>query len=188
MATEKLKAYTTEYNHAVGNLNSLKVKTVANGAIVEGADIDNFTFVELGFNAEGERTAKQLSDVTKKSYLIASPETRYMGEAMTEFFNEVGERARIVVPEAGYTRFDASAFELDPGDATLTPARPAVTEVNNGQVAHFNPASKKFMISAAATPHPDYGTASAKLLVVSDEDDIAYTFGVAMVRFEVQEA
>jgi hypothetical protein len=188
MSTRQLKAFQEEGTHAVGNLNSLKVKTVANGAIVEGADIDNFTFVELSFNVDGERTATQLSDATKKSYLIASPETRYMGEAMADFFNAVGERARIVVLEAGYTRFDASAFELDPGDAAATPARAAVTDVANGQVAHFNPASKKFMISAAATPHPDYGTASAKLLVVSDEDDIAYTFGVAMVKFEVQEA
>jgi hypothetical protein len=188
MTTRQLKAFEEVGTHAVGNLSNLKVKTVAQGAIVDGADIDNFTFGELSFNADGERVVKQLAAVGNKSYLVAAPETRYMGELMGDFYNAVGERVRIVVLEPNYTRFDASAFELDPGDAAATPARAAVTEVQNGQVAHFNPASKKFMISAAATPHPDYATASAKLLVVNNEEDMAYTFGVPMARFEVTEA
>ncbi|MBD1379208.1 hypothetical protein [Metabacillus arenae] len=178
MATEQLKAFSEEHNHAVGNLNSLKVKTVANGAIVENADIDNFTLVQLSFNADGERVARQLSAVTNKSYLIAAPETRYMGEAMTDFYNAVGDRARIVVLEAAYTRFETSAYSLNTG----------VTEITNGQVAHFDPATKKFIISASGTPHVDYANASAKFLVVSNEEDIAYTFGKPMVRFEVIEA
>jgi hypothetical protein len=176
MASRALEALKAVGNHATGNLNSLKVKTVAHGALVEGADVDNFTLVELGFNAEGERTAKQLSDVTKKSYLIASPETRYLGEAVVDFYNGVGERARIVLLEAGYTRFDSSAFALD---AT-------VTAVEKGKVAHFDPASKKFLIHDGT--HVDYATASAKFLVVSNEDDLEYTQGQPLVRFEVIEA
>lgn len=171
MASRILTALQEVGTHAVGNLNSLKVKTVANGAIVEGSDIDNFTLVELGFNAEGERTAKQLSAVDKKSYLIATPETRYLGEAIADFYNGVGERARIVILEEGYTRFDTSAF-------TGTP--------ENGKVAHFDPATKKYIIHDGS--HADYDSAKAKFLVVSDEDDIQYTLGQPMVRLEVIEA
>lgn len=179
MATRILKALQERGNHTVGNLNSLKVKTVAHGAIVEGADIDNFTFVELGFNAEGERTCKQLSDVTKETYLIAAPESLYIGgEQLVDFYNAVGERARIVVLEPKYTRFDTSAFALNAG----------ITEIKNGQVAHFDPETKKFIISAADSPHADYANASAKLLVVSNEDNLEYVCGKATVRFEVIEA
>ncbi|MCA1025677.1 hypothetical protein LCM23_06205 [Cytobacillus kochii] len=171
MGSRLLKAMQEVGKHATGNLNSLKVKTVANGALVEGAAIDNFTAVELGFNANGERTVKQLSDVTKKTYLIASPETRYMGEAIGDFYNEVGERARIVIFEEAYTRFDTSAYTGEPA---------------NGKFAHFDPATKKFLIHDGT--HADYETASAKFLVVNDEQDIEYTLGQPLVRLEVIEA
>ncbi|WP_080845564.1 hypothetical protein [Cytobacillus gottheilii] len=171
MASRILKALQEVGTHAVGNLNSLKVKTVANGALIEGADVDNFTLVELGFNADGERVAKQLSAVDKKAYLIAAPETRYLGEAMADFYNAVGDRARIVILEEAYTRFDTSAF-------TGTP--------ENGKFAHFDPVTKKFLIHDGA--HADYATASAKFLVVSNEDDMEYTLGAPMVRLEVIEA
>jgi len=187
MATRIMKAYEEKGQHSVGNLNSIKVKTVAHGAIAT-EDVDNFTAVELGFNAEGERTFSQLTDVTKKTYLVAAPEIRYMGEEMVDFFNGAGDRARIVVLESAYTRFESSAFTLDSGDATATPARSAVVSINNGQVAHFDPTSKKFIVSASTTSHPDYATASAKFLVVANEEDLDYTLGAQTVRLEVQEA
>jgi hypothetical protein len=171
MASRFLKAMQEVGTHAIGNLNSLKVKTVAHGAKIVDADVDNFTLVELGFDADGERTAKQLSAVDKKGYLIAAPETRYLGEALGDFYNAVGERARIVILEEAYTRFDTSAF-------TGTPA--------NGKVAHFDPATKKFLIHDGA--HADYANAKAKFLVVSNEDDMEYTQGQALVRLEVIEA
>jgi hypothetical protein len=188
MATRQLKVLTEQGTHEIGNLNSLKVKTVAHGAIIEGADVDNFTLVELGFNADGERTAKQLSAAGNKAYLIASPEVRNMGEELVDFYNAIGDDARIVVLEENYTRFDSSAYSLDPGDAAATPARAAVTEVNNGQVAHFDITSKKYIVSASATPHPGYAGSSAKFLVVSNEEDLEYTCGKALVRLEVIEA
>lgn len=183
MATRQLKALQEKGTHAVGNLNSLKVKTVAHGAIC-GEDIDNFTMVQLGFNADGEREAMQLAAVANKSYLIASPEVRYMGEEMVDFYNGQGERARIVVPESGYTRFDSSAYSLDAGDSGA--GRPAVTAIAKGQVAHFDPASKKFIISDAANAHPDFANADVQLMVVSNEEDIDFTLGAPTVRFEVQ--
>jgi hypothetical protein len=177
MATRQLKALTEKGTHAVGNLCSLKIRTIPYGAIVEGADIDNFTLVELGFNADGERTCKQLSDVTKKSYLIASPEVRNMGEEMVDFYNAVGEYARIVILDEGL-RFDTSAYQLNTG----------VTEIQQGQVAHFDPATKKFIISSASSPHADYANARAKFLVVHNEEDLEYTNGMPLVRLEVIES
>ncbi len=185
MATVQGRAFEQENNHEVGNLNSLKVKTVAHGAICT-EDIDNFTAVELGFNAEGERTASSLTAVGNKTYLIAAPETRYMNEAPVDFFNGVDERARIVVFEEAYTRFDTSAFELN-DDGTANGGT-AISSIQNGQVAHFNPATKKFMISDAASPATDYTNASAKFRVVSNEEDLDYTLGKATVRLEVIEA
>lgn len=178
MATRQFQALTEKGTHAVGNLSNLKIKTVNYGAIVTGADIDNFSLVELGFNADGERTATQLSAITKKAYLIASPEARYMGEELVDFYNAVGERARIVILEEGYTRFDTSAFSLNTG----------VTEVAVGQVAHFDPATKKFIISDAGNPHADYAGSSAQFVVVSNEADMEYSLGAATVRLECTKA
>lgn len=177
MATRMLKALTEKGNYHVGNLCSIKIRTLAHGALVEGADIDNFTLVELDFNADGERICKQLSDVTKKSYLIASPEMLYLGEQMVDFYNAVGERARIVYLDEG-VRFDTSAFSKNVG----------VTEIKNGQVAHFDPVTKVFIISNAGAAHADYANAKAKFLVVSDEADMDYTLGKATVRLEVLES
>lgn len=179
MATRMLDVLQTKGTHAVGNLNSLKVKTVSHGALVDTAAVDNFTIVELGFNSDGERICKQLSNKANKGYLIATPEVRYIeGEELVDFYNAVGDRARIVVLEPGYTRFDTSAFTLNAG----------VASVANGQVAHFDVTTKKFIISASGTPHADYATSKAKFLVVNNEADLLYTCGLPLVRLEVVEA
>lgn len=175
MATRQLKVLTERGNHEIGNLNSMKYNTLNHGAVVIGAPIDNFTLVELGFDAAGERTCKQLSDVTKKSYLIASPENRMMNEELVDFYNEVGERARIVFLEEG-RRFDTSAFEKNTG----------VTTIKNGQVAHWDVTKKKFLIQETASPVAAYATANKKFLVVLNEDDLEYTAGKTLVRLEVQ--
>lgn len=178
MSTRQLKTMLEKGTHEVGNLSSIKIKTLAHGALVVDADIDNFTWVELGFNADGERTVKQLSDKANKGYLIASPEVRNMGEELVDFFNAVGERARIVIPEQDYTRFDASAYTLDTG----------VTEIKEGQVAHFDVATKKFIISNPAAAHTDYAGSYNQFLVVNSEDDLEYVAGKATVRLEVSKA
>lgn len=177
MATRQLKAMIEKGTHEVGNLSSIQVRTLNHGALVGTADIDNYTLVELGFNAENERICKQLSDETVKSYLIASPEARYLGEEMVDFYNAVGERARIIYLDEGL-RFDTSAFTKNAG----------VTEIVNGQVAHFDAATKKFMVSAAGSAHADYAGAKAKFLVVADEDDSDYNLGKAVIRLEVTES
>lgn len=177
MATRQQQVLITKGNHEVGNLNSIKVRTIAHGAIVNGEDIDNYTLVELGFDANGERTCTQLSAATKKSYLIASPEARFMGEELVDFYNAVGERARIVILDEG-VRFDTSAYSLNAG----------VSAVANGLVAHFDTATKKFILSTAGSAHANYATASAKFTVVSNEADMMYLAGKPVVRLEVASA
>lgn len=177
--TESIKALLNLVKHEVGNLNNVgDLKTVHGGAIAT-EDIDNFTLVELDFDATtGERTAKSLADKTHKAYLCASPEIRPLGEPITSFYNATGDRIRPVILEVGYTRFDSSAYTLNTG----------VTEIKNGLVAHFDVTTKKFIISNPASAHADYATSSAQFVVVSNEDDVLYTDGKALVKFEVAKA
>lgn len=174
MATRQLQVLKQRGTHHVGNLNSWKVRTLPHGARVVDADIDNFTLVELDFDENGERVCRQLSSVTKKGYLIATPENRMMDEDLVDFYNAVGDYARIVFLDEGL-RFDTSAFTLNSG----------VNEVKNGYVAHFDPASKTFIISNPQSPHPDYENAVDKFLVVNNEEDLEYTNGKPLVRLEV---
>lgn len=177
MASELLKILKNGIpKHAVGNLNNWTVRTLNQGAKVVGADIDNFTFVELGFDAEGERTCKQLSAKTNKAYLIAGVE-RYLEygmlkESLSSFYNAIGERSRIVHLDEGL-RFDTSAFSKNTG----------VTEIKNGMVAHFDVTTKKFIVSDGTTNHADYEGSSVKLLVV--DADSATIDGQKCIRLEV---
>lgn len=177
MATDIQKALATEGTHGVGNLHSHNPSTVNHGALVVDASIDNYTIGELGFSTDGEeRTVKQLSVKTNRGVLVATPERRYLGEGISEFFNDVGDRARVINMEVGETRFDSSSYELNT----------SVTEVKSGQVAHFSVAKKKFIISESAAAHADYATSASQFVVVKNG-----TFeldGKEMVRLEVTKA
>ena len=173
MTTKPFKTLTKKELHTVGNVTSSHdyLQDIPHGAIMT-EDVDNFTLVELGFNADGERTATPLSDKTKKGYLVASPERRYLGENLGEFYNGEGERGRILIQKEG-VRFDASNY-----NAT------AVTEIKAGQVAHYDTGTKKYVISDGT--HADFATAGNKYAVVLSENDIRYTLGQPTVRFEIQ--
>lgn len=175
MTTRQVQVLKTKGTHEIGNLNSIKIRTLNYGALVSSTPIDNFTLVELGYNSDGERICNQLADVKNKSYLIASPEDRMLGEELVDFFNDIGERARIVFLDEG-VRFDTSAFVKNTG----------VAEIKNGQVAHFDPATKKFLIQDAMSPTADYSNANKKFEVVLSEKDLDYTCGKPLVRLEVQ--
>lgn len=175
MTTKAFKALTEKEFHTVGNVTSSHdyLQDIPHGAIMT-ADTDNFTLVELGFNVDGERTATPLSDQTKKGYLVASPERRYLGENLSEFYNGKGERGRILVQKEA-VRFEASNF-----DATAVTA----TGIKAGQVAHFNITTKKYVISDGT--HADYAAAGNKYTVVGNESDLRYTLGKPMVHLEIQ--
>lgn len=182
MSSEMLKAYKAVPTHAVGNLNNWKVKVIPYGAIVTTADVDNFTLVQYdGFNADGERQCKQLAAVTTKGFLIASVEERFVeGEALASFYNGIGDRGRLVVIEAGVTRFDTSAFEMN----VVGNGGTAVTAVAVGMTAFFDPTKKKFIVCNAGAEATLYSTAVNKFVVVGVETDSAYGFAVDTVKLE----
>ena len=175
MATSAFRALSQKEKRTVGNIVSTSkyVKDVANGALFT-EDVENFHLVEIEYDADGVLVAKALTDVTKKAYLVAAPERRYLGENIGEFFVGEGERARILYTTEGLI-FDASAYELDG----------TVTEIKAGQKAHYNVATKKYLIHDGS--HADFANASVQLTVKSSEDNLEYTLGQPMVRFVIEQ-
>lgn len=174
--------------HNVGSLNNWDKKVLNQGAKVDKAAIDNFTLVELDFNTAGERICKSLSDTNKKGYLVATPED-YMSEyeSISSFFNDVDEMARIVKLEEGM-RFECSNVDF----AQKTGSAPANDHpLKNGQHAHYDHNTKKFLISNHSSANPGansnmgtgYQTAANKFLLV-DKDCVSID-GQTVYRFEV---
>ena len=172
MASTLLNALINEGTHGVGSLNSLKVKTLAVGAVAV-ADTDNFTLVQLdGFNEEGDQKFKQLGSETARGYLLAAVEQRFMNEDISHFYVGEDEKARLVVLEPDYTRFETSSFTKNA----------ALGEIKKGQVAHFDVATKKYIISKADAAHAKYATAANKFSVVGTADDTMGNFMQETVR------
>lgn len=170
MATTAFRALTQKEKRSVGNIVSTHkyVKDVANGALFT-EDVENFHLVETAY-VDGELTAKYLTDTTKKAFLVAAVERRYMGENLSEFFVGEGERARIVYPTEGLI-IDVSAFT-------------ATGTIEAGQKAHYDVATKKYVIHDGT--HADYATASVQFEVKSGEDNLDFTLGLPTVRLVIQ--
>lgn len=173
MATDQIKVLATKGNHEVGTLLSSQIRTVPHGAIAEVA-ADNYTVVELGFDKEGNRTFKPLSDKVKKGHLLAAVEVLNMGEKLVDFFIDKEESARVVIQDEGI-QVETSAFELNTG----------LTAVQVGQVGHYDTTKKKVIISKAGTEHADYATAGNKYLVVGDESHVECWLGKPTIKLEV---
>lgn len=159
--------------HNVGSLNQWTKDLLNQGAIVDTSDMDNYTLGELGFNAKGKRVVKPLTDQTKKGVLVASVEDWMQEfETMAQFYNAVGEYARIVYQTQNH-HFEASNFEL------ANSSKP----VKNGQDVHYDITKKKYIISNDTTNHTDYTAAGNKYIVVDIPD---YTLaGLPVIRFEI---
>ena len=173
MATNKWNTASNQVVHTVGNLTSTHkyVTDLANGALIT-EDVDNFVLAELGFNANGERTAKNLSAATVEGVLVAAPERRYLGEALKEFYVGAGERGRVVFLTKGL-RFQSSAFAKGAG----------VTAIEEGMFAHFDVTTKKFLVHDGT--HAAYATAKNKFLVLTGDDNLYHGLGVPAIHLEV---
>lgn len=170
MATRMYNTLSENGNHEIGSINSKWTKHMVNGAIAD-EDIENYTLVEIFYNEEGELHCKSLTDVTKKGYLVTTVEEDQLmsmngyQETYTDFYNAEGEMIRITDTDIQKnSRFETSAFSTNAG----------VTEVKRGMVAHFDPATKKYIVSDASTPHADYATAVNKFEVVDEDSDFGY--------------
>lgn len=160
--TEMEKVLKGNYKkHAVGSYNSDVMDTYGNG-LTCGEDIDNFTLVEVKYDdTTGEETCVSLTDATKEGYLICNPETRHFeGEAIDSFFNGKGEKARVAYLSPN-KRIQVSAFSKD--DTSK--------EIKRGQHVHFDPTTKKFIVSNGETDNAAYATAFNKFVVQETEDD-----------------
>ena len=175
MASRMLNALKkTREIHAVGNLNSGRVETIAHGAIAK-ADTENYSLVTLGFSATGERefTVAKADSVAKDLYLLAGAEELFtvggVQDSYADFYVGAGERARIVVLKKGL-RFETSNFKVK------TPATP----VKNGDVVEWNAVDKKFEVVVTQTA----GYVGAKIIVVAPKGNTLD--GQKCMRFEVQ--
>lgn len=163
--------------HNVGSLNNWG-KTVLNQGAVATADMDNYTLATLGFDAKGERTATPLADSTAKGVLVASVED-YMKEYETirSFFNEKGERVRVVYLESG-RRFECSNVSFENEDLSTHPLK-------NGQLVHYDAATSKFVISNETVSGGTGYAAAANKFILVDKDCVSID-GADIYRFEVQ--
>lgn len=157
--------------HAVGSYNSDVMDTYGNGAKC-GEAIDNFTLVEVKYDAEGNETCVSLTDATKEGLLICTPETRHFeSEQMDSFYNGTGEMARLAYLSPN-KRFQTSAFTKDDSGKAIF----------KGQKVHFDPTTKKYIISNGTATNAAYATAFNKFVVQEVEDDVEYTIdGLPMI-------
>ena len=177
--------------YGVGNLNSWEMEQVNEGAYVADEKIENFTMVELFFENEDTsdstspiiRKCKQLTDVTKPQYLIASVERRVdyspiFTEELCDFYNKKGEQAGIFHIPVG-KRFETSSFKM------CEESGKEVTEIKNGMGAYFDPTEKKFVVVDLSKAPDNYTNSSTKLVVVANGDELATLCGKQLIRFEV---
>lgn len=163
--------------HNVGSLNQWRKRSLNQGAIAD-EDMDNFTLVKIEFDpVTGERIAKPIANDQEKGVLVASVEDYIQKyETISSFFNEKGERIRIIATEVGM-RFECSNVDFEDQDLGANP-------IKNSQVAHYNSASKKFVISNVTQGGTvDYQNANNKLVVV-DANCVSID-GQTVYRFEV---
>lgn len=180
MANRIFEQVFAQGTHEVGVVNTSWAKPVANGAKLTVADHDNYLLVEFnGYDTDGNRQCKPLTDTTKKG-LIASTneeESLYGDGALQgnyrDFYNKVGDPVKLTAQET-YVRFETSAYTLNTG----------VTAVARGLVAHYDVATKKYIVSNPASAHADYATSLNKYEVVDIDTDFGYNCGVTTIRLE----
>lgn len=167
MASTMLNAMKVRGTHNVGSINDWEVvgKLFAGGAKAT-VDLDNYIVVSVAYDTTGEATITPLADKTKKGLLVCAVEQvlDQFGEQLCDFYVATGERARVIYQPTG-TRFQVSNYSLNAG----------VTEVKAGLVAHYDPATKKYIISDPASAHADYATAGNKYTVHAVETELEYT-------------
>lgn len=181
MASRLYDLISTSGTHQIGSLNTKWTVHMTNGAVAT-ENMENYTLAEIFYDA-GILKCKQLTDVTKKGYLVTTVEEDQLleGETYTDFYNATDEIIRLTdVAEQKNSRFETSAFELN-ADGVANGGT-TVTEVAVGMVAHFNPTTKKYMISNAASPATAYATAVNKFEVVDADSDFGYAFDKPTIR------
>lgn len=164
--------------HEIGQLNTKWTVHMVNGAMAD-EDFDNYLLVELFYDAEEQLKCKVLTDNTKKGYLATTIEeedllqTDGFKEEYVDFFNGKDEMVRITdVVEQKNSRFETSAFTKNTG----------VTTIKKGHVAHFDTATKKYIVSNPSSAHADYADSVNKFEVVDPDSDFGFALEVPTIR------
>lgn len=163
--------------HNVGVINSKHARSLANGGILVGGDLDNYTVVEFaGYDAEGNDTFKALVDNATKGFLVATVEEEdlYSDVALLQgnyydFYNAVGEAIRVFAQERDL-RFEASNY-------SGTPVQ--------GHLAYYDKATKKFVI-VGATATTEYTNAGNKYVVVDVNTSFGDNLDVPTIRLQAK--
>lgn len=178
MASRGYKTIGERGTHEIGALNSKWANHLVNGAVAL-EDFDNYLLVELERDAEGVLGCKVLTDNTKKGYLATTIEeedllqTDGFSEEYVDFYNATGDMVRVTdVDVQKNVRFETSAFTKNTG----------VTEIKRGFVAHFDPTTKKYIVSNPTSLHTDYTDAVNKFEVVDEDTDLGFAFEVPTIR------
>jgi hypothetical protein len=183
MSSRVHDAITTVGNHEIGALNTAWAKHMANGAMAI-ENFDNYLLVEIGrdFTPTDDDTVLQckvLTDSTKKGYLATTVEEDHLlqigdlKEDYRDFYNAAGEMVRITDVDAQKNvRFETSAFSKNVG----------LSEVKRGYVAHFDPSTKKYIVSDPTSAHSSYSGAANKFEVVDVDTDLGYAFDIPTIR------
>ena len=173
MASRLTDALSVSGNHEIGQLNTKWTVHLANGAKAT-ENMENFTLAEIFYDG-GVLKCKQLTDATKKGYLVTTVEEDQLldGETYTDFYNGKNEVVRLTdVKVQLNSRFETTAFSKNTG----------VVDIEEGYVAHFDPATKKYIVSAPATLHADHATAINHFEVVDADSEFGYAFDKPTIR------
>ena len=185
MANRIFKTLLEQGTHEVGVLNSSQSRDIVNGAKLTGGDLDNFLLVEdAGWDEDG-RLCKALSDNTKKGFLVTTIEEEslfadeeFLQGNYRDFYNAEGEFVKLTLLEAYVTRFETSAFTKDSG---------VTGDITRGMVAHYDHATKKYIVSkSASSANSGYSAAANKFEVVDVNTDFGYNVGVPTIRLEAR--
>lgn len=173
MATRMFDTLSQKGNHEIGSLNTKWTTHIANGAVAT-ENVENYTLVETWYE-ENELKCKPLTSTTKKGYLATTIEEEQLleGEEYVDFYNAIGEIVRVTdVKEQKNSRFETSAFTKNAG----------VSAIVRGMVAHFDPATKKYIVSNPTSPHASYANAVNKFEVVDEDSEFGYAFDKPTIR------
>lgn len=178
MANKKFEALFATNSYGVGTINTSWSKNLTNGAKLTVADASNYTLVELaGYDSDGNALCKPLSSNTVKGFILSTNEEEALygdGELQgnyTDFYNKVGDMCNLTIQES-YVRFETSAFTKNAGLATIA----------LGNVAHFDVATQKYIVSAVGSAHADYAASANKYEVVGVDTDFGQNVGVTTIR------
>lgn len=182
MANIKYDALFAEGKHEVGTINSSYARELVNGAKLTEANADNYTLVELaGFDEEGVRICKPLSDKAKKGFILSTIEEESLfgdGDYVlqgnyNDFYNAVGDMCKLTIQD-DFVRFETSAFEKNSD----------VDSVKKGMVAHYDTTKKKYIVSKPDSAHEDYEASANKYEVVDEDSDFGINVGKTTIRLE----